>query len=252
MNKLKASKIITVALGVCILINALIMLILENVSLGTWLTFALGLFLSAVGIFLKQITQRLPLPILIVTAVIMLFALLLFSFLYIFGSFNTQTNNEDALIVLGCGVKGDEPGANLTERLDIAIEYHKNNPNAIIVVSGGKGDGENLSEAEAMENYLIEHGVLAELIIKEDKATSTEENFIFSKEILDECFDKDYKIAFVTNDFHIFRSSRFAHLTGFKDATHAHSNTTWYTVVPNGLRECITVLKLLILDQWKY
>ena len=238
--------------GIALLINGIIAALLTNGGLGIWLTFGLGLLMTVLGIFYTSSIFVFPKALLICSAIILILLLSAFTFLYTFGSIDSSSYSEDALIVLGCGVKGDEPGANLTERLDAAIEYHKKNPDAIIIVSGGKGDDENLSEAKAMEKYLISHGISADKIIKEDRATSTEENFIFSKEILDEYFNEDYKIAFITNDFHIFRSSRFAALSGLKGASHVHSDTTWYTVVPNGLRECITVLKLLILDQWKY
>lgn len=242
----------SIVCGLALIVNAVIMAILENIGIGTWLTLALGVALVAIGVFRKKIVSITPKAVVSVVLAFFWIGVSLFSVLYGIGSDDSVHYHEDALIVLGCGVKGDEPGTNLTERLDRAIEYHKKNPDAIIVVSGGKGDDENVSEAYAMEQYLIRHGVPAELIIKEDRATSTEENFLYSKEILNEYFDGDYTVAFITNDFHIYRSSTFAKLIGFTNATHAHSNTTWYTVVPNGLRECITVLKLWILDQWKY
>jgi len=248
----KIISIVSLTLGVVLTVNAVIMAILENISMGVWATLAIGLVFVTVGIFFNKFISVAPKAVLATVLALFLAGAGLFSFLYVFGSIDTTNCSEDALIVLGCGVKGDEPGTNLTERLDRAIEYHKKNPDAIIVVSGGKGDDENVSEAYAMEQYLIRHGVPAELIIKEDRATSTEENFLYSKEILNEYFDGDYTVAFITNDFHIYRSSTFAKLIGFTNATHAHSDTTWYTVVPNGLRECITVLKLWILDQWKY
>lgn len=239
-------------LGACVLINALIYSLLSNPSLGSWLTLALGAFLTVVGIFFTKIISKIPGAALITVIVLFCITFSLFSFLYIFGSADTSSTNEDVLIVLGCGVKGNEPGRNLKDRLDRAILYHRENPDALIIVSGGKGDDENVSEAFAMEQYLIKNGVPADLIIKEEKATSTEENFIFSKEILDTLFDDTYVATFITNDFHIYRSSRLAALVGFENTTHAHADTAWYTVIPNGLRECITVLKLWILDQHKY
>lgn len=250
LNKLIG--IIAIVFGLAMLINGIVVCALVNISMGTWLTFALGALFLAVGIFSQKILSRISKAVWIAFLALLLIGTLFFSFLYVFGSFDNADHKEDALIVLGCGVKGDEPGVNLAERLDKALEYHKKNPEAIIVVSGGKGDDENVSEAFAMEQYLIKHGVPEDLIVKEDRATSTEENFKFSKEILDEYFEGEYKVAFITNDFHIYRSLNFARLAGFEDVTHAHSNTTWYTVVPNGLRECITVLKLWVIDQHKY
>lgn len=246
------AQIVISVLGAALIINGIIMAALENISMGTWITLILGAILLLVGIFFKKLCDITPKAILITVLILFCTGISLFLFLYIFGSVDNVDYTEDALIVLGCGVRGDEPGTNLTERLERAVEYHKNNPGAVIVVSGGKGDGENLSEAAAMEKYLINHGVPAEIIIKEDKATSTEENFLYSKKILDKYFDGEYRVAFITNDFHIYRSSSFARLAGFENVTHTHSNTAWYTVTPNALRECVTVLKLWVLDQHKY
>ncbi len=71
-----------------------------------------------------------------------------------------------------------------------------------------------------MERYLTEHGIPKEKILKEDRSTSTEENFEFSKEILDSCFEDDYTIAYITNDFHTYRSGCRAKAVGFSSVTH--------------------------------
>ena len=155
---------------------------------------------------------------------------------------HTDQNPGLEFTPFGLGVVDNRSDKGIDDRIEDTKEGEHNTNDGETAI----GEGNNIGQV----HHKIHTYQRVERISSD--CTETEENFIFSKEILDEYFDKDYKIAFVTNDFHIFRSSRFAHLTGFKDATHAHSNTTWYTVVPNGLRECITVLKLLILDQWKY
>ena len=155
----------SIVCGLALIVNAVIMAILENIGIGTWLTLALGVALVAIGVFRKKIVSITPKAVVSVVLAFFWIGVSLFSVLYGIGSDDSVHYHEDALIVLGCGVKGDEPGTNLTERLDRAVEYHKKNPDAIIVVSGGKGDDENVSEAYAMEQYLIRHGVPAELII---------------------------------------------------------------------------------------
>ena len=54
------------------------------------------------------------------------------------------------------------------------------NPETKAVLSGGKGDGESITEAQAMCNYLVEHGIDRERLILEEKSTSTTENLKFS------------------------------------------------------------------------
>lgn len=48
------------------------------------------------------------------------------------------------------------------------------NTTAVCIVSGGKGDSENISEAEAI--WLVDKGIDSSRIYKEDKSTSTVEN----------------------------------------------------------------------------
>lgn len=94
-----------------------------------------------------------------------------------------------------------------------------------------------------MERYLVDKGIPKQFIIKEEKATSTYENFQYSKELLDEYYKKrPYQIAFVTNDFHIYRASLLAKAAGL-NATHKHAPTAWYSLPMSYLREVLAVLK---------
>ena len=86
-------------------------------------------------------------------------------------------------------------------------------------------------------------------IIKEENATSTYENFVYSKQILDKKFGENYSAAYVTNDYHIYRAGALAKIAGFGNLTHSHSTTVWYTVIPSCMRECMAVIKLWIFKQ---
>lgn len=122
-----------------------------------------------------------------------------------------KDTKADAVIVLGAAVRGSTPSVQLAYRLERALEYFRENPDSIIVVSGGKGHDESQTEAEVMKAWLVSRGVPEEAIIEEDRATSTEENFIFSKALIDERLgDGEKTLAFVTNRFHVFRSERLA------------------------------------------
>ena len=93
-----------------------------------------------------------------------------------------------------------------------------------------------------MERYLVERGISQDIIIKEERSTSTAENFAFSKVLLDERLGEEYSVAYVTNDFHIFRAGMVARNAGLENIAYAHSNTVWYLVVPCCLRECAAIL----------
>lgn len=88
-------------------------------------------------------------------------------------------------MVLGSGLRRKELSSSLKYRLDTAIGFNKEKPSVKIIISGGQGEGEDITEALAMKNYLINNGVGENLIISEDKSTSTYENFLFTKEILE-------------------------------------------------------------------
>ena len=116
--------------------------------------------------------------------VILICGVAIVSFIAVYGQYDNADYNEDAVIVLGAGINGDKVTYPLKVRLDKAIEYHKLNPDALIVVTGGQGFQETVTEAYAMEKYLVQNGVEASKIIKEEKATSTNENMRFSKKLL--------------------------------------------------------------------
>ena len=169
--------------------------------------------------------------------------------LFVFGKKSNVSYNEDAVIVLGAGIQGEEVSESLRNRLDAAARYYQKNPDVIIIVSGGQGPQETITEALAMERYLLEQGVPAKQIVKEQMATSTRENFLYSKEILDKQFDGVYSVVFVSSDYHIYRAKLIANSVGFDEITYLGSDTPWYQILPSGIRECLAVMKQWLLPQ---
>ena len=128
----------------------------------------------------------------------------------------TNIDNIDTMIVLGAKLDGDKVSNTLKLRLDKAIEYYNKHKDINIIVSGGKTNSSDISEALAMENYLIANGVNKKNIIKEDKATSTLENIIYSKKILED-INYNGKVLIVTSDFHLFRGRLIASILGIEN-----------------------------------
>lgn len=119
----------------------------------------------------------------------------------------------DWIIVLGAQVRGTRVTESLRRRLDKALEYAEKFPQMKLIVSGGQGPGEEISEADAMAQYLAEKGVDRERICCEDRSASTRENLRYSRKYLDADHDR---IGIVTNDFHIYRASVIARQEGYK------------------------------------
>ena len=141
--------------------------------------------------------------------------------------------DADYLIVLGAAVHGDTPSLSLVERLTAAKDYLNAHPNTVAIVSGGQGSGENVSEAQAMYDWLCKNGIDPDRIIKEDKAVSTYENLKFSREIISGLTDKsDPTIAVVSSEYHLCRAKLIAKSLDMEIHTVA-AHTTLFTVKLN-------------------
>ena len=121
------------------------------------------------------------------------------------------------VIILGAQVRGEVPTLVLSARIRAAAEYLNEHPQAIAVASGGKGSGENISEAEAIRRGLVRLGISEDRILLEDRSTSTAENLRFSAEVIPQYEQK--KVILVTNDFHVFRAVKLAENQGYKNVS---------------------------------
>jgi uncharacterized SAM-binding protein YcdF (DUF218 family) len=238
--------------GILILLYGIGFAMVSNFNMGVFMVLALGGLLTVCGIWPEQIKKITSHGIMkVVKYLIVLglaFILGMTGFLMYQGSVDEVTYEEDALIVLGAAVQGDRVSSILAARLNEAADYAAENEEAIIIVSGGQGPQENLTEAAAMENYLMAKGLPQERIIKEEQATSTYENFKFSKEILDSKFGEEYTCAYVTNEFHCYRAGKIAEQAGLS-ANGVSVKTEWWKLPVNYMRESLAVVKFWILDR---
>ena len=171
-------------------------------------------------------------------------------FLMGYGRMDTATFDEDVAIVLGAGLQGDDVGANLQRRLDRAVAYHFRNPDALIVVSGGLGQGQVVTEAYVMARYLQAHGVPGDRILQENGSHSTYQNMRLSVQVLEEYLgDKvagDLSMVVITNDFHIFRGVRFGRIAGFGQVSALHGDTPVLNLPGMLVREVAAVVKMWV------
>lgn len=152
--------------------------------------------------------------------------------------------NADYLIILGARVKGTVPSLALQYRIDHAAMYLKENPDTIAIASGGKGPGEDISEAESIKRELIGHGIEESRIFLEDKSTDTYENIRFSKEFIPEEAESG---LIVTNDFHIYRAKMIADNADLKiDGLPA--KTPIQAVIKSYTREYLALTKYFIIS----
>lgn len=167
-----------------------------------------------------------------------------------------KKNNKptDYIIVLGAGLRnGTELSLSLKDRLDTTLEYVENyNSDSYIVVSGGQGADEDISEALAMSNYLIDNNIPRDRVIIEDKSVNTFENFKFSKVKIEEHSNTplaDSSVKIITTDFHAFRSNILAKRNGYMNINLYTTKTVPYLIPALYSRESLAIVKSFLFDR---
>jgi uncharacterized SAM-binding protein YcdF (DUF218 family) len=188
---------------------------------------------------MKRIIKKLCLILLVATAVYI--TVVTTSMVRI--SHHIPKGNEGSMIILGAKLNGDQLSLALKNRMDAALAYLNNNPATQIIVSGGQGSDELISEAEAMKSYLIKNHIAAGRIQTEALSTSTFENIKFSKNLL-----HDTHILLVSNDFHLLRAKMIAQRQGLAVDTLA-APTPKSVRVQLYAREYIALIKSLLFDR---
>ena len=146
----------------------------------------------------------------------------------------------DYVVVLGAQWKSNGPSYVLQKRLDAAVLYLGENPDTKVIVSGGKGDNEHISEAEGMYGYLVAAGIAEDRILMEDQSTNTCENLVFSSKLLDK---ENNRVVLVTNNFHMFRAVKIAEKQGYAHVEGLAAGS-YPAMIPNNLlREFFGVIK---------
>lgn len=145
---------------------------------------------TAAGIhFYQKYPERVPLwlPVSFVTLCASGLMIVLVTQILIFGRIPAAAEPSlDYVIVLGAKVKPDGSlSKTLKLRLDKALEYMKENPETMLVLSGAKGDAEPCSEADAMETYLLGQGANPDHLLKEEQSFSTVENLAYSRVMIE-------------------------------------------------------------------
>lgn len=123
--------------------------------------------------------------------------------------------DKDYLLILGCMIQKDGSLTKLLQsRVDRALEFarmqkEKTGKELVFVPSGGQGGDEVISEAEAMERYILKQGISKDRILKEDQSKNTFENIRNSYELIRERTEHA-NIAFSTTNYHVFRAGCIA------------------------------------------
>lgn len=245
-----------VLLGVVGIVNSVFVSIYSNINVGSIFPGAVGIALISYVILKLFVTKGRPIiewdflrRLIILGIAMFTLSFVLIEALIIINNKSEQDYSMDFLIILGAGIRGDRVSLTLQERLDKGLDYLAEHPETTVVVSGGKGFGEAITEAEAMKKYLVERGIKPSRIIMEDKSTSTKENFEYTRKLLTSVGAKGtIKIMVITSDFHMMRAKMLARRFGF-DPYGITCDTPRIVRVNSYMREYFAVVKSYILDR---
>ena len=148
--------------------------------------------------------------------------------------------DADYILVLGNKLEDNEISDTLRSRLDCAILISEN-IQVPIIVSGGNNRNNNIQEAMAMRNYLLENNVQNDIII-EDKALDTRQNFIYTAKLI----DLDANLIIVSSEVHMFRAKLLAKHVGFQNIQTACAKTDMKMYLYFNLREVVALLRELL------
>lgn len=165
----------------------------------------------------------------------------------------TQIEGEPKImIILGCQVKTTGPSELLLDRLDTALDYLEGREDVLVVVSGGQGKDEPTTEAQAMRDYLVAHGIDGSRILQEGSSHNTHQNLAFSFELLArEGVDTTQPYILVSNGFHLVRAQLLADRVdgGAETYTLAAPSSHLPSRIRMYFREPLALVKSFLFDQ---
>jgi uncharacterized SAM-binding protein YcdF (DUF218 family) len=131
-------------------------------------------------------------------------------------SHNDEVRPADAIVVLGAAHYNGRPSPVLQARLDHALYLYGEDLSGRLIVTGGRGAGDELAEADAAEMYLESEGVPSDAILAEDEGTTTLESLERVREMsVERGIDS---VLLVSDPMHSERIKTMAEDLGFDEA----------------------------------
>lgn len=241
--------VILILTGILCILYGITIMLANSGSKFFCVWYAGGAFLMILAfLFRSGIIAKLPIAIKIIAGGIVTLGLIFVivtQCMVLTGFRNNPSANLDYIIVLGSQVKPSGPAVVTRMRLDRAYEYAVENPETIIIVSGGQGSNEPASEASVMKDYLIGRGIDESRILMEDQSTNTSENLQFSSQLYEGVAGS--RVGIVSSNFHIFRALAIAKKCGYTDVTGIPADSVMLYLPNNMIRESVGILKDLLM-----
>ncbi len=183
-----------------------------------------------------------------------------------------EQKNLDYVIVLGTDLVDNKISKSLKRRLDKAVEYSKENPNTVFVLSGGRSDYDRSTEATVMYHYMIKEGVPEKNLLLEFYSESTQEKVGFSIRTIKQDHEqkmlanrvrhngtmggpnlpgddiiigveRPLSIGIITSEFNLFRAGEIAKRYGFPDVCPMATKTDELMLAHLSTREAVALFK---------
>ncbi|WP_407307287.1 YdcF family protein [Acinetobacter sp.] len=248
-------------IGSLLALDGIWLLSLDKIHLGIILPVIIGIglilysiFFNAIQLFTSKNKLRLTLWRCAWAGFFLWLGTLLIFFAYLQYTIqqNTTAQPAAAIIVLGSGIENGKPSPTLKERLDVAATYAKQYPQAIMVMTGGLGFKERVTEAEVMSEYMQKHHQIEQSrILLEDQSTSTEQNLRNVQPfLLEHHITLDQPVVIATSDFHILRAKAIAQHQGYQQILTISAPTPLYIRYNSWLREYFAFISGWLLNEY--
>lgn len=125
-----------------------------------------------------------------------------------------EATKADVIVVLGAAQWGGQPSPVFKARLDHAIYLYEKGYAPVLILTGGVGEGESLSEAEVARNYVLRHSVPESVILMEQEGRTSLQSIMAARHIMDQ---QGMSSAILVSDpFHMMRILKMAKGTGIE------------------------------------
>ena len=228
--------------------NGILMLKREGRSLANLLSMAVGIGIgvgeiATLAILITNGDHELTKLFLITSLSVIYFSIIFLAFMFysLYILHIPRRHRFDFIIIHGSGlINGNTVPPLFASRIDKAIQvYNRSRKRAILIPSGGQGSNETMPEGEAMHDYLIAKGIPEDHIIIENQSTTTYENLLYSKTIIEDRNPKA-KVALVTSNYHVYRVLSYARDLRMKCAG-IGAKVAWYYWPSALIREFIAI-----------
>lgn len=135
----------------------------------------------------------------------------------------------DAAIVLGAAVPSTGPSPVFVERINHAVDLYKSGAVKYLIMTGGKGLGERVAEADAGRQAAIEAGVPPGAILTETASRDTQQNLANARPIVEAHGFR--RVLVVSDPLHMMRAMQAASDAGLDAAPSPTPTTRYRTLV---------------------